>query len=426
MTTEIKETDTLEELGNKVSSDISKEYTTVFGDRVTIASNSEMPCTTILQKTLTHATLIPMKVVPATVEDFKPINQMIEDALDVDENENGVGLTLLPIDAVKDNSFLALVVEDTLEGYLVGFHKLTDISMCGQAGIDHILHILIDELSVLISFQNHGYILKSWNSEQFYSDVANQMFRFVCLPQSPTKVQKCEDTQISVMEKCFASHLLYTLIGAYPIINGKRYDPNESATLTDEETECIELISEDQVITQNVMVKEQWDLLPLQLRKAIIQSLQDCIIGFENWRLLLSNLLSETQECISCKRKTFHGVSNCLFCGHSLDVSQLSVKLQVNDTSNKTSFALIFRRGTVIYGCTLSPKLPATPFMQLMYNPSKNQLYLKNISGVSWKVSIASKTGIVKNKTAIPISSNITIQIKNLKSLILKCEGVVE
>ena len=314
MSTESEKTEITHKPENDEAEESVKNYTTVFNKIVTIPENCSFPYITFLPRVAQKISLIEMSRVPKDEQDFQLINQMIIDSLNVDENGDINPCVLTPIDALKTDSSSLIVVDDAFDGYIKASEYLANGS-----GLDSILHILVNELAMLISFKAHGYEIDGNFNEQLYYNIKDKTFRFICLPDSPSKQT---ETNSGKMDKAVAAHLMFVLIGAYPKGDDVLVNLEAGTAFEDEAASA------------------RWAALPLELKNTFISSFKGSV-ELEDWKKLLSRIEGELCECAVCSRKTFGDIDNCFFCGSSLDQGNLSVQLRVEDNEGKNVYSII-------------------------------------------------------------------------------------
>ena len=345
------------------------------------------------------------------------VDSMFDEGFLEDENGNEVDSLVLPIDAFDLTPDLrGTILDCDLRGYQRGFVWLlappfcdpyADSDSAGQHALSGGLQAIIHFVKAMRHIFSKSFYFDKMDGHQLFFNTEYGAFRFV---YDGIDLKRGDEKEISEKTDAFNNFIsaivIYSLMGWWPHYacdsllefpsKNDELHPDDSETPGDPgqyASQCLEI-------------------LPSGLRQTIVDCSLRGGITPDRWEKELNNALNDIEICAFCGAENFSSSKQCRHCERPTDKSQLLTKWSIQMEQQACPIRLSFGRGTLIPGEFFGLSTRLTPYMKLMYNPKKNLLGLKNISGLKWLVTKAEVTEDLLPGSVTPIAAEMTIEFE--------------
>lgn len=325
-------------------------------------------------------------------EDFPPerINTQIRDDLMQkgfleDRNGDECDGVVIPVDTITlPSGEKAYVLPEDICMYRAGHFSLAvQDTYSSVAPLKSTLSMLRSMAETVADLNAAGYLLSDFGGHQLYFEPWSGSFRFVMDGADIIQAQNGDEAHQNDLLSAF---ILFALAGVLPGRSEERIQ--KYADDLSKEGWSIMLADFQGMSFSDPAAEDSWKMLSPQLQEAFIHANTDRVgmFGPAEWEKILLEEENAVYTCPHCGNQAAGGSAICISCRKSTSLENDRVIFSVESDTQPGRFDLTFGTGQVFCGCSLSPALKAAPLFELVYNPSKNCLGLKNLGQSVWKV----------------------------------------
>lgn len=290
---------------------------------------------------------------------------------------------IIPVDTITlPSGEKAYVLPEDICMYRAGHFTLAmqEVYSSG-APLKSTLAMLRSMAETIADLNAAGYLLTDFNAHQMYFETWSSSFRYVADGSDIIPAQNGDETQQNDLLSAF---ILFALAGILPGRSEERI--RRFAEDLSEEGWSIKLTDFSVMSFPDPEAEDNWKMLSPQLQEVFIHANTDRIglIGPAEWEKILLEEEEAVYTCPHCGHQAAGGSAICISCRKSTSLEHDRVIFAVESETQPARFDLTFGTGQVFCGCSLSPALKALPLFELVYNPPKNCLGLKNLGQLPW------------------------------------------
>ncbi len=340
-----------------------------------------------------------------------------------DRNGDECAGAVIPIDTITlPSGEKAYVLPEDICSYSAGpFLLAGHDAYSSGAPLKRTFSMLRSMAETIADLNAAGYLLSNLDAHQLFFEIWSGSFRFVMDGADIVPVQNGDEAHQNDLLSAF---ILFVLTGIVPDRDEERIRQfAEHLTTLGFSPMFMDF---PEMSFSDPEAEEIWKMFSSQLQDAFVHANTDRIgmVGPAEWGKILEGEEDTIYICPHCGHQAAVGSAICISCRKSTSLEHDRVIFSVESDTQPAQFDLTFGTGQVFCGCSLSPALKAAPLFELVYNPSRNCLGLKNLGQLAW--TIPSPDGVIQVRPGLikTINDSLgTIRISQQPSVTLTFAG---